>query len=157
MKQKQSRRTFVTRVCAACCFLSPGTGLLAAMGPGKEIDPEEFTYCGYRCQPNCDLLKASEAGDTEKKRQVFEEWGTREKYGIEFDADEYFCFGCKNEDKPRGFPPRNCTILPCARDKGYQACFQCQELAECGKELWERYPEHRKYVLELQKTYFATR
>ena len=119
-------------------------------------DPEQFTYCGYRCTPECPLLKASLENDAEGKKKTFEEWKLAEKRGYEFDPERFFCYGCKNEEKPKGPIVRDCTIIPCARKKGFDCCFQCEDLAGCDKELWMEYPEHRDHVLNLQKSYFST-
>jgi hypothetical protein len=160
MKAELSRRSFISRgsrACAACCLMLGSPGLLHATRPeDDEINPGDYTYCGYKCTPECPLLKATVENDTEQKKKVFEEWGVADTHGIEFNAEEYFCHGCKNNDKPLGFPVRHCTIIPCAREKGYEACFQCRELASCEKEIWVKYPQHREYVLGLQETYFAT-
>ena len=160
MKTDLSRRSFIaqgSRACFACCLMMSGGQLMAAVRTDDDIpDPEKFTYCGYKCTPECPLLKATENNDTDLKRKTFEEWKIGEKHGIAFDPEEFFCHGCKNEEKPKGLIVRKCTIIPCAREKGFDCCFQCKELAGCDKELWENYPRHREYVLDLQKAYFAT-
>jgi hypothetical protein len=157
MKTDISRRSFISRgSCAACCLIIGSPALLSATGRvDSEINPDDYTYCGYKCTPECPLLKATTENDEEQKKKVFEEWGVAEKHGIEFNAEDYFCHGCKNIDEPPGFPVRHCTIIPCARKKGYEACFQCRELDSCEKEIWVKYPQHREYVLGLQETYFA--
>lgn len=159
MKTRMSRRSFVARssgACLACCVMMRGGKIMAAIrGHALPPDPEEYTYCGYRCEPGCPLLKATREKDTEAMRKVFDEWGAEEKFDIRFDPEIYFCYGCKNNDQPKGIIVRECSIIPCAREKGYESCFQCQELATCDKELWKKYPEHRKHVLDLQKEYFA--
>ncbi len=160
MKTEITRRTFLAKgsmACAGCALLASGGDSLAATGPVSEtLDPKEFTYCGYKCTPECPLLKATQANDAEMKKKVFEEWGAAEQYGIEFDPETYFCHGCKNVDSPKGFPVRHCTIIPCAQEKGFDCCFQCKELSACDKELWEKFPKHREYVLGLQQNYFST-
>lgn len=160
MKTDLSRRSFISqgsRACISCCLMMRGSRLMATAGPDKNIpDPKELTYCGYKCTPECPLLKATLDNDIDLKRKTFEEWGIEDKHGIEFDAEVYFCHGCKNEDQPKGFPVQHCSIIPCAQGKGFDCCIQCKELSECSQVLWETYPDHRKYVLDLQKTYFAT-
>ena len=160
MKTGISRRSFIahgSRACAACCLMMGSGRLLSAAEPDNEsLDPEEYTFCGYKCTPECPLLKATLENDSELKKKTFEEWGIAEKHDVKFNAEEYFCYGCKNNDKPRGFTPQRCTIIPCAQEKGFECCFQCKELESCDKELWVAYPKHREYVLGLQETYFAT-
>jgi hypothetical protein len=160
MKTDLSRRSFIaqgSRACAACCLLLSGSKLIAAAaGDDDTPDPEKFTYCGYRCTPECTLLKATLENDPELKKKTFEDWKMAERRGIEFDPEAFFCYGCKNEEKPKGIIVQKCTIIPCAREKGFDCCFQCKDLAECDKELWVNFPQHRDYVLNLQKSYFAT-
>ncbi len=143
--------------CAGCCLFMGSGRILAATGPGPtELDPKEFTYCGYKCTPECPLLKATQENDTELKKKTFEEWGAAERYGVGFDPDLYFCHGCKNEDEPKGFPVQHCTIIPCAQEKGFECCFQCKELADCKQELWKAFPKHREIVLGMQQNYFSS-
>ena len=157
MENVISRRNFLSRgICAGCCLMFSTGSILAVSRDDDKPDPAEFTYCGYRCEPDCPLLKATEAGDAEGKKKVFEEWGLEEKHDIEFDPEIIFCHGCKNLDMPRSLITENCTIIPCAQEKGFKCCFQCKDLAACNKELWEDFPQHRTYVLELQQTYFAS-
>ena len=160
MKPDLSRRTFIARscrACVACCFMMGSGKLMAVHGTDDERpDPDKYTFCGYKCTPECPLLMATQENDNDLKKKTFEDWKIEEKHGISFDPEEFFCHGCKNEDKPKGFIVSKCTIIPCAREKGFDCCFQCKELANCEKELWEHYPKHREYVLNLQKAYFAT-
>jgi hypothetical protein len=160
MKPDLTRRTFIARgsgACIACCLTMTGSRLFSATGADTGMpDPEKYTYCGYRCTPECTLLKASLANDTELKKKTFEEWQIAERYGIEFEAEGFFCYGCKVGEKPKGLLVQKCPIIPCAQKKGFDCCFQCNDLAECDQELWTKYPQHRDFVLDLQKSYFAT-
>jgi hypothetical protein len=75
---------------------------------------------------------------------------------MEFNADELYCFGCKNSEKPEGIVLKNCTVRSCAIEKKIESCIECDELVACDKELWERFPDFKKMVIEMQQKYRAT-
>jgi len=158
MNKELSRRDFIARgTCAGCSLFMIGGSVLTAAGSVDNVpDPKEFTYCGYKCTLQCPMLKATKENDVELKKKTFVEWKLGERHGVEFDPEIIFCHGCKNNDMPKSLITENCSIVPCALEKRYDSCFQCKELTDCDKELWLKFPEHRNYVLDLQKNYFAT-
>ena len=36
-----------------------------------------------------------------------------------------------------------------------QACIQCEELKECDKDLWKRFPQFHESIVKLQEQYQA--
>ena len=42
-----------------------------------------------------------------------------------------------------------------AREKGIDCCIECNELPECDRDLWSRFPTFRDQVVEMQKKYRA--
>jgi len=81
----------------------------------------------------------------------------KEKHGVDFDAEKIFCWGCKTKDKPLGITISKCTVRNCAIKKGYDCCIECNNLVKCEFELWKNFPDFHKQVLEMQKTYMATK
>ena len=141
-------------MCLGGCLLLSAPAIFAKQTQdGDPIDPERLCYCGYQCPVDCHFLVASEQNDPELKKQVYEEWELKKRYGLEFDPQKIFCFKCKPGNKPEGPVLKNCTVRECAIGKGYQACIQCDQLATCNHELWERFPQFHESVVELQKKY----
>lgn len=162
MKPNLDRREFLFKCCAAglagCGFLlsSKASTLdrFAKYTKGDEIDPKKLMYCGYSCPSDCQFLKASLENDTELKREAYELWKIKERFDIDFDPEKIFCFGCKAEDKSEGVVQLNCTVRKCVIEKELDCCIECLELVDCNKDLWSRFPEFKKQVIELQKKYF---
>jgi hypothetical protein len=159
MKKEFKRRDFISccfKVGVTCCALSYGTAL-AAQDPAKKQDtkpdPKNFEYCGYKCPPECPLKKGTLENNIDIKKKAYSDFKFKEKYGIEFDAEKVFCYGCKVKDKPLSMPVNACTVCKCAIDKGYECCIQCDGLANCDKELWTTFPKFRETVIGMQKKY----
>ncbi len=72
-----------------------------------------------------------------------------------FNPEEIFCWGCKASDMPEGPVIKNCTVRSCVKSKKLECCIQCGELDACTKDLWDRFPELKKSVIEMQKQYTA--
>ena len=91
------------------------------------------------------------------KKEAFDAWKINDRYGIEFEADKVFCFGCKNTGKPDGVVTVNCTVRSCVMEKALECCIECDELGTCDKDLWSRFPEFKKKVIAMQQTYLEAR
>lgn len=152
-----NRRDFIsktTKTCIGCCALMSSPSLLAhAFQNNEKIDPQKLNYCSYQCPEKCPWLCGSNNNDIELKKKGYADWKIKERMGLEFNAESMYCFGCKNEDKPEGFLLKKCTVRTCAKEKGYEACIECEELSDCDKELWDRFPSFKEAVIELQKKY----
>lgn len=161
MKTDLKRRDFVNaclKAGIACCALSYGTKLTGNnVVPKQDIkpDPKTLNYCGYKCTPECPLLKATVENNTELKKKAYDQFKFKEKFNIEFDPDKVFCYGCKLKDKPLSIPVKACTVRSCVIAKGYECCIQCDGLAKCDKELWTSFPKFKESVIEMQKKYRA--
>jgi hypothetical protein len=161
MKTEFKRRDFIATCAKAgvtCCAFSYGT-ILTGQAPATKQDvkpdPKSLEYCGYKCPADCPLKKGTLENNVELKKKAYADFKFKEKYGIEFDPDKVFCFGCKIKDKPLSMPVKACTVRKCVIDKGYDCCIQCEGLAKCDKELWTTFPKFRENVIELQKKYKA--
>ena len=162
MKASHNRRDFLkhcSQLGMSCAFLLCGKNIMAAKASivasqekKKDLDPDKFTYCGYQCK-QCELLKATLNNDEELKKKVYKTWKWKEQYGIEYDPDKVFCYGCKADDKPSNPVLDKCQVRKCAREKELAACFQCEELKSCDKEYWAKYPQQKTYTLKLQEKY----
>jgi len=142
----------------ACCAMMFASKLMASpeglsYEEGEKPDPKKLTYCGFQCTQDCQFLKASLENDPALKKEVYETWQIKERYDIDFDAEKIFCFGCKPGDKPEGVVLTHCTVRKCTVEKGFDCCIECSELAECEKDLWTRFPDFKKHVIELQQKY----
>ena len=123
MNKKLNRRDFIsqtTKACIGCCALMASPSLLAnAFQDGEKIDPKKLNYCSYQCPENCSWLKGSTNNDIELKKKGYQDWKVKERMGLEFDAENMFCFGCRNDEKPDGLILKNCTVRSCVIEKGY--------------------------------------
>jgi hypothetical protein len=161
MKSLLDRRDFIKH-CSLCCsffICYPKTFAFQenqqSTENNKAPDPEELTYCGFKCDRNCELFKATEKNDIELKKKVYEQWKWQEKFSIEFDADKVFCYGCKVEDKPYNIILQKCTVRKCSRERKLSSCIQCKKLKECDKELWTTFPDFKNQVEKLQEDYIT--
>jgi uncharacterized protein DUF3795 len=162
MKEKITRRSFLrssTLVGFACCGLMFTNQALALKRIEKMIeddeiiDPSTLNYCGYICPEDCKFLKATVENDTALKRKAYELWDLKNRYDVDFDPNKVFCYGCKNTEKPEGIYLQKCSVRNCAKEKQVQSCIECDELKECDKELWTRFPKFKEQVIEMQNKY----
>jgi hypothetical protein len=161
MKRDLKRRDFINTCFKAgltCCALSYGTGLTGQgifMDQDVKPDPKNLEYCGYKCPADCPLKKGTLENNTELKKKAYTDFKFKEKYGIEFDPEKVFCYGCKVKDKPLSLPVKSCTVRSCVIAKGLDCCIQCDGLAKCDKELWTSFPQFKETVINMQKKYRA--
>ncbi len=163
MKTKLNRRDFFikgTQAGVAGCALFMGIHKLAAMEginrlleDDEPIDPTTLNFCGYKCPENCPWLRGSWDDNINLKKEGYEQWGIKKRYDIEFDPETMFCYGCKAEGKPDGFILKKCNVRTCCKEKGFDCCIECKELTTCGKDLWGRFPDFHKAVIEMQAKY----
>ena len=160
------RREFLkllSRFGAACACGSMAVRLAAEQAtPGGPAAPQKLpelktlAYCGLICDDRCPLFKVTRTNDAAAKQKVYEEWKWKEKFGIEFNPDQVFCYGCKAPGKPENIPHSRCTVLKCSAARGFDTCVQCRKLADCDKDLWKNYPDFHKQMVKLQQAYAAT-
>lgn len=162
MNTLEPRREFLKDCARLGLVCASGCGMAATLSAGdtkpanatKLLPLRSRSYCGLECE-NCPLLKASVANDVPAKKDIHEKWKWKEKYGIEFDAEKVFCFGCKPDGKPRSVAVAACTTRACATDRGLESCLQCKRLAACDKELWRNWPQFQKQSVQLQQEYVS--
>ena len=159
MKAKpSSRRQFISKTskfALTCCAIASCPKFLNAdWFPDEEIpDPGKLNYCGYVCPEDCKMLKGTIENDSALREEAYKEWKLEERLGIAFDPEKVICYGCKSEGKSLGIVLENCTVRSCAMERGIDCCIECNELTACKKDLWQRYPDFHKYVIEMQKKY----
>ena len=162
MKTELKRRDFVTRCFkagVAGCALVYGNSLLAqdpVKQQLKKADLKSLTYCGFKCTNQCTIYRATIENSLELKKKAYEEFKWKEKFGVDFDADKVFCYGCKPQDKPLSINVNVCTVRKCAIEKGIDCCIECKGLTACDKELWKRFPQFKENVIKMQNNYQAT-
>jgi hypothetical protein len=169
MNKTQSRRQFLLG-CAKCggagCALLALSRILpaqenAATKPGqdkKPLDLKALAYCGIPyafCERQCALFKATRDNDVKLKKAVYEQWEMKKKFGVEFDPDKIFCYGCKPGDKPLKVGMAECPVRACPISAGLESCVQCTSLATCDKAFWRDWPNAFTSALALQARYKA--
>jgi hypothetical protein len=164
MNQKQSRRNFLEQ-CAkcggACCALLALGPISKAQETGpaqKPIDVTALSYCGIPpayCEKLCELFKATRENDVELKKAVYEKWEMAKRFGIQFEADKIFCYGCKPGDKPLKVGMAECEVRTCPISHGLESCVQCGGLASCGKDFWKQWPVAYGQIKQIQARYKA--
>jgi hypothetical protein len=154
------RRTFLsdatrTGLCVCgLCFCSPLVSFSGEEGAdGTKMDLSKRNFCGYKCPEECTFLKATLEEDLELKKEAWKEWKIEERFDLAFDPEQAFCYGCKKMDKPKGVVLARCTVRDCAIEKGKECCIDCDELVECDKDLWRRFPDFKKQVVAAQVKY----
>ena len=156
---KIDRRKFIAGVamCGAClCSRFPAFATEEASSTEQEaINPKERCFCGYKCPSDCKFRQATLEDDVELKREAWKEWKIEERFGVEFDAEQAICYGCKEMDKPAGIVLKRCTVRTCAMEKKLDCCIECDELQGCDKDLWTRFPKFKEQVIEMRKKYLA--
>jgi hypothetical protein len=162
MKPELKRRDFLKKTFQAgiisCALLNSHklNGMNKLFAPAiDKPDPKKLNYCGYICPEDCKFLRATVENNIEKKKEAYKIWKIKEKFGIEFDPDKIFCWGCKIKDKPLGIAVDHCTVRNCAISKNHECCIECNELPDCKKELWDNFPDFKKTVIEMQKKYLS--
>lgn len=87
-------------------------------------DDKMIGYCGYNC-----YLCAARSDDINIRQKMVDAW--RKYLGHEiYTAENVFCEGCKSKgDK---IADKNCEARPCAREKGFDSCAQCNDFP-CSK------------------------
>jgi hypothetical protein len=159
MKTEFKRRDFVTTCFKAgvgCCAFAYGaklSGQSTGFNQDEKPDPKKLEYCGFKCPVGCPLKKGTSENNVELKKKGYETFNLKEKFGIEFDPDKVFCYGCKAKDKPVSLITGSCTVRSCVTEKGYECCIECDGLATCDKELWTKFPDFKKAVIDMQKKY----
>lgn len=144
-----------TAVCGLPALTSASDQGAAPAAPPKLPDLHTRAYCGLICDDSCELSHATRTNDPVAKRKVYNEWGWKAKYGIEFDPDKVFCYGCKSPGRPRSPNKIKCTVRACAIDRDLDCCIACRRLAGCDKELWKNYPDFKRQMVKLQQEYAA--
>jgi len=157
MKTNLNRRDFIIKsTCVGCIFVA-GSRLSQLYGiplsEEEKPDPKKLNYCGYQCPNDCQFLKGTLENNTKLKKEAYKLWQIKKRFGVKFSAEDIYCYGCKAIDKPEGVVIVHCTVRSCAISKNLECCIECEELAECNKDLWERFPDFKKTVIEMQKQY----
>lgn len=158
MNHKMKRRNFLnksTHVGIGFCsiMLGPNICSYAISRTNDKPDPTKLNYCGYQCPDDCQFLKGSLENNIEVKKEAYKLWEIKERFDIDFDPEQIFCFGCKTKDKPEGVVLVNCTVRACAIEKKLDCCIECDELVSCDKNLWDRFPDFKKQVIGMQKEF----
>ena len=162
MKNHLNRRNFIKQSAAVgvsgCALLMAAklnpVSAFSRLAENKEvINPKVINFCGYTCPKDCKFLQATQQNDEKLKKEAYEMWHVKERYGADFDPNTSICWGCKTADKPQGVIIKGCTVRKCAIKKGYDACIQCEELKTCDKDLWSRFPDFHKAVIEMREKY----
>jgi hypothetical protein len=157
---KINRRAFITTGATVCgvCFCSPRASFSedsAQEGATKKLDPKKLNYCGYSCPEDCKFLEATLTNNTELKKEAFKIWKIEDRFGIEFDPETAICYSCKTLDKPEGIVLQRCDVRACAQEKKMDCCIECDELGNCDKDLWRRFPKFQEQVVAMQVRFRA--
>jgi hypothetical protein len=153
MRSPMDRRGFLASGVAMCgvCLCSR-LPVFAAEEEGP-IDPKKLEYCGYTCPKDCKFRTATVNDDEAGKKEAFEVWKITERYGVKYDPEVAFCYGCKAEGKPEGVVVSHCTVRACVREKELVCCIECDELTGCDKDLWKRFPKFHEHVVAIQQRF----
>ena len=111
----------------------PGTA-----DPGRSL--EEIAFCGYDCEHECYIYKATRENDLAVKQQVAKRWA--DQYGVTIKPEDVACDGCRSEGQRLGYHCGSvCAVRKCARARGVRSCATCDDFPSCDKELWKGWKE----------------
>jgi hypothetical protein len=150
------RREFVqtgVSLCGLCLCSGMGRTTFAQERERKPIEPKKLNYCGYTCPKDCKFLQATLKNDEALKKEAYDLWKIKDRYGVEFDPATAICRGCKAVEEPEGVVLGGCTVRACARKRKLDCCIECADLKSCGKDLWTRFPQFRDKVIEMQRQF----
>jgi hypothetical protein len=157
MTEKQPRREFLTQALTIgatlalaggglpCCLLqSLAADIPPVAPPGKRQRPlEEFGYCGFECETECDIYQATQHNDLAAKRKIADRWNR--KYGLSFRPEDVACDGCRANTGRLGYHCGNlCAVRKCGRSRAVLSCAACADFPTCEKQLWRDWPEMRQ-------------
>jgi hypothetical protein len=84
---------------------------------------EMIGYCGYSCH-----LCGARSKDPKTRQQLVDGW--RKYFGHQnYTAENVQCDGCRSKGR---HADQQCTVRPCAEEKGIKSCAVCDEFA-CAK------------------------
>ena len=93
---------------------------------------EDFGYCGAACA-ECNIYRSMHYGE-ELKQETIDRWrrDAKEFWNVEnLEPENLNCRGCRNEHEGLFFGFKLCPVKPCIREKGYDHCGMCPEMAVC--------------------------
>lgn len=157
MKTNFKRRDFIKYTACFCTAFVFGCKLntnsnnnsVAESKKYKGYDLKEMSYCCGNCDESCELFKATKYDDLNAKKRLAELISKR--LNKTFPIEDVFCYGCKNEDKPINTRTMQCTVRKCAKEKRLISCALCNDLPDCDKELWKKWPNSKVRILNIQK------
>jgi hypothetical protein len=167
MSEKHGRREFLghgVKTCAVFCAMG-GWRKVASAQEGaaakteqaqKPLDLKALCFCGIPrayCEQQCELFKATRENDVQLKKAVHEKWEMKKKFGVDFDPDTIFCYGCKPGDKPLKVGMAECPVRVCPSAGGLESCVQCLDLSSCDKAFWKDWPNAFDLAKKLQARY----
>jgi hypothetical protein len=104
---------------------------------------EDLAYCGYDCQQECQLYKATQTNDLEVKQAMAKRWA--EKYGVTLKPEEVACDGCRSKTGRLGYHCGHlCEVRKCGLSRKIKSCAVCADFPSCDKQLWNGWPEMRR-------------
>ena len=110
---------------------------------------EMIAYCGLHCD-ECEILKATQAKDYERKKQIAKRWS--DQFNIKFKPGDVTCEGCKS-GVLSGWCLKICKIRPCAEKRKVKTCAHCGDYpCEKLKEFLSKEPVATKNLEEIRKT-----
>jgi hypothetical protein len=164
MSDKQKRREFLAKgltygttlvVAGAClprCLQAAIAGEPSTNAPAGEKPKalEDLAYCGFDCQKECELYKATQANDMEVKQATAKRWA--EKYGVTLKPEEVACDGCRSHTGRLGYHCGHlCEVRKCGLARKVKSCATCDDFPSCDKPLWNSWPEMRRRTEDRRK------
>jgi len=87
----------------------------------EETDKWNISICGLNCT-KCDIYMASH-GDEKLRTEIVEWFTTKRNKNIK--PEQIICEGCRSSSDDQW--SSDCKMMLCARKRGLQYCFQCNE------------------------------
>lgn len=117
----------------------------------KQKALKDLAYCGFDCEKECAIYKATKENDMQIKTQVAERWET--SFGVKIKPEDVACDGgCRATEGRLGYHCEYvCDVRKCGLERGVESCVLCEDFPTCDKELWKGWPEMHQRTVDRRK------
>ena len=110
-----------------------------------------LAYCGFDCEKECAIYKATKENDMELKTKVAHDW--EKNFGVKIKPEDVGCDGgCRATEGRLGYHCEHiCDVRKCGLERGVESCATCEDFTGCDKELWKKWKGIHERTTERHK------